>query len=100
MTPSVDNRDAAELRSSLFTPFALDVAFTNACYFCTSLHSCKIDYLSNVLAPYEGGNEIGKVLKNIMSVSIFSLSSRYEVTHLALVGGDPEVLSSGLQVAV
>lgn len=35
-----------------------------------------------------------------MSVSIFNFSSRYEVTHLALVGGDSKVLSSGLQVAV
>lgn len=31
--------------------------------FLYSLHSCKINYLSNVLAPYEGGNKIGKVLK-------------------------------------
>lgn len=37
---------------------------------------------------------------DIMSVFISSLSSHCDATHLALVGGDSEVLSSGLQVAV
>lgn len=68
--------------------------------FLYSLHSCKINYLSNVLAPYEGGNKIGKVLKTSCQSPYLVFLHAMKLTHLALVGGDPKVLSSGLQVAV
>lgn len=42
--------------------------------FYTSSYSSKVNYLSDVLAPDKGANKIGKILKTIMSVFIFSLS--------------------------
>lgn len=62
MMPSVDNEDAAPLHLWLFTSFRINAAFINACYFHTSLHSSKVNYLSNGLAPDIGANKVGKVL--------------------------------------
>lgn len=62
MMPSVDNGDAAPLHLWLFTSFRINAAFINACYFHTSSHSSKVNYLSNGLAPDIGANKVGKVL--------------------------------------
>lgn len=65
---------AAQLRLFMVIHlFRINVAF-KCIMFYTSSYSSKVNYLSDVLAPDKGANKIGKILKTIMSVFIFSLS--------------------------